>query len=85
MQLLGVYEEKCKAQPAWNIPAATAFAAANCHRVTMEASPEVLGCELLLYILAALLVRWFSGKTLVRDQFKFLFPSIAYADTPFDN
>lgn len=46
------------------IPAATAFTAANCHRGALEVSPEVP--ELLLYILAAL-VRWFSGKTLLRE------------------
>lgn len=50
-----------------NVPAATAFTAANRHRVTMQACPEVLGCELLLYIPAALLVRCFGGETLVKD------------------
>lgn len=46
-----------------NIPAATVLTAAKCHRVTMEVCPEVLVCELLMYVLAALLVRWFGGKT----------------------
>ena len=45
-----------------NIPAATAFTAANSHRVIMQVCPEVLGCELLLYVLADLLVRWFGGE-----------------------
>lgn len=51
-----------------NIPTATAFTAASCRRRAMELCPGVLGCELLVSILAELLVRWFAGKSLGRDS-----------------